>query len=88
MWRNLLGTVETTFSIGKGRTKFDASAVTAARTVALPNGNGTAALCVPTTLAAADVFHIPTGTQALFNEEISLDNGAEISIDGVLVEVS
>jgi hypothetical protein len=42
---------------------------------------------VPTTVAANTIYLVNTDTQVLFSEEINMLDGAEISIDGSLIEV-
>lgn len=44
MWLNLLGTVETSLSIGKAKATITTTALTAARSYALPDTAGTVAL--------------------------------------------
>lgn len=46
-WSNLIGTSETAFKIGKGKSTLDASGLTADRTHALPDAGGTLALTGP-----------------------------------------
>ena len=46
-WTDLIGTTETAFKIGKGKSTLDASGLTAARTHVLPDAGGTLALTGP-----------------------------------------
>lgn len=49
----------------------------------VPNGSP----YVPSLLLANESLFVPARTQVLFSEEIDLEDGAEIDVDGVLVEV-
>lgn len=43
--------------------------------------------CVPLRILADDFFHVPENNQALYSQPIVLDAGAQLILDGMLVEV-
>jgi hypothetical protein len=53
--------------------------------VDIPSSSGGSS--VPTTVPSNSVYSVGADTQVLFSEEIDLLDGAEISINGSLVEV-
>lgn len=86
-WSNLIGTSETAFKIGKGKSTIDAGSVTAPRTHTLPDASGTIALTnsftrvLPFTLSDGTPSNIPliaNGTG--FDIPFTLANGETSNI--------
>lgn len=44
--------------------------------------------CVPLRLLTDEKFFVPANNQALYSQPITLDAGAELVLDGMLVEVN
>ena len=63
--------------------------ITGGRLRQLPNGDRSyGAGCVPLRILAGDYFHVPENNQALYSQPIVLDDGAQLILDGMLVETA
>lgn len=51
-------------------------------------GGGGGSSGVPTLITAGAIFAVERNQQVLFSEEIDMEYGAEMSVDGVLTEVN